>query len=416
MLNRAASGQIAPWIRYAYFSVCLFTFLLFYSVSFAQNKTGFSKAKQTSVASSSNENARNLILSEKINDAIAAYAQLIPKDSTNSTLIAEYAYALALGGIFDAALVRLDHIWNIGANSTAVNYFTSQIFALMGYDDLADGFWKASEKFVQPPWIAANSSILLQKYKRKYPASAITNREELKANFRLANELAAQNLYFQSITMFHEIINQYHNDYLPYVGYSIALEKIWAFDLSALAMGKAISLIGDNPEHTATKQLLEKRLVLLSQKSASFPKDAVPGLPQRLAANVKRPQMMAYAGGMITSSASYLNGRFGYYISEAGNASLDLGIMSTSGTTTSNLGLSVYSRQKILVVGTGIQATLGNGGATYYWKISVGVSIMNKSKTSSFDVFLDGNMPLAKGNPTTTVFSVGKSIYFGQRK
>ena len=54
----------------------------------------------------SHQNARNFILSGNINEAIATYAKLIVSDATNATLLAEDAYALALGGIYDAALMR----------------------------------------------------------------------------------------------------------------------------------------------------------------------------------------------------------------------------------------------------------------------------------------------------------------------
>ncbi|MFH1320095.1 MAG: hypothetical protein ABII90_05505 [Bacteroidota bacterium] len=369
-----------------------------------------------SVDNPSHEKARNFILTENINEAIASYSQLIAIDSTNATLLAEDAYALALGGIYDAALMRLDRSWSIGANSPDVNYFTAQVFALMGYDDLASEFWKASEKHKTPAWISLKAPILLQKFKRKLPNSAKTNREELIANFKHANELASQSLYFQSIAMFHEIINQYPNEYIPYIGYSITLEKTGAFQKSAQIIEKAISLIGNNSEDIEEKRILEQHLITIKRKMTSLPMYAMPGLHQWNVKDAKSPQMMAYGGFMLSPSLISLNGRIGYYISGGSNASLDFGAGNNSGASFFNLGLSVYNRLHYFVSGGGLLMTSGNGNTDFSLKLSVGFSKMNKNLTSSFDVFLDVNKGLAEGSPTTFGVSVGTSIYFGKRK
>ncbi len=372
---------------------------------------------------SSIEKARSYILTENINDAIASYARIITIDSNNAALLAEDAYALALGGIYDAALMRLDRSWSIAANCSDVNYFTSQIYCLMGYDDLAAVFWKASEEYKIPAWISSNSTILLQKFKRKFLNSTTTNRKGLLDDFKHANELAAQNLYFQSIALFHKIINLYPNEYLPYVGYSIALEKTGAFEKSVQTIERAISIIENNAEGNEKKQFLEQRLVSIKQKMITLPPDAMPGLSQTKVLDIRNIQMMAYAGGMVSPTTTNLNGRLGYYISGSSNASLDFGKMNISGTSYSNLGFSFYNREKnsAVVEGFGLLMSSVNGKTAYYFKISLGYSIMNKSQTSSFDIFLDGNMDVTKfgekgGSPTTMCLSIGTSIYFGIRK
>jgi hypothetical protein len=41
---------------------------------------------------------------------------------------------------------------------------------------------------------------------------------------------------------------------------------------------------------------------------------------------------------------------------------------------------------------------------------------MNRKRSASFDVFLDGQQPLApKGAATVLGMSVGRSVYFGKR-
>lgn len=372
--------------------------------------------KSTSGINSSHDNARNFILAENINGAIASYARLIARDSSNITFLAEDAYALALGGIYDAALIRLDHSRRIGANSPVVNYFTAQVFALMGYDDLASEFWKSSATNKAPAWISSKSAILLQKFKCKFPNSAKTNREELITNFKRANELASQNLYFQSIALFHKIINYYPNEYLPYVGYSISLERAGALEKSAQTIEKAISLIGNNAEDKEKKQFLEQRLVSIKRNMTALPLGVMPALPPGKELDITRPQMMAYAGGMIAPSLINFNCRIGYYISGSSNASLDIGTMKIDSASFSNIGLSVYNRQNNFVSGGGILMTSGNGNTGFAVKLSVGYSRMNKNRTFSFDIFLDVNKGLAKGALTTFSQSVGTSVYFGKRK
>lgn len=368
------------------------------------------------IVSSSNEKARNLILAENINEAIASYAQLISKDSTNATLLAEDAYALALGGIYEAALMRLDRCWSIGANSPDVNYLTGQVFALMGYNDITNEIWKSSEKYKTPVWIDSKAAILLEKYKIKTSNLSIKNKEELIAKFKLANEMAAKNSYFQSIALFHEIIYLYPNEYLPYVGYSITMEKAGALEKSAQTTEKAISLIGNNPEDQEKRQFLEQRLVSIKRQMALLPAGSLPGLYQMKVLDAARPQMMAYAGGTASPSLTSLNCRIGYYISGSTNGSLDFGITNISGKSSANLGLSVYDRKNSYVYGTGILMTSGSGSTAYYLKISMGLSKMNRSRTSSLDIFLDVNYGMGKGALTFFGLSLGESIYFGKRK
>lgn len=368
------------------------------------------------IVSSSNEKARSLILSENINDAIASYARLISIDSTNATLLAEDAYALALGGIYEAALMRLDRCWSIGANSTDVNYLTGQVFALMGFDDITNEIWKSTEKYNTPDWVASKAGILLEKYKTKSSKMAMKNREELIASFKHANELASKNLYFQSIALFHEITYLYPNEYIPYIGYSITMEKTGALGKSVQTIEKAISLIGNKPEDIEKKQLLEQRLLTVKQKMALIPEGSLPGLYQTRMPFMESPQMMAYIGGMASPSFTNLNGRIGYFISGSSNASLDFGLTNTSGVSSANLGLSLYDRNNYFVYGTGLVLNSTDGNTAFYLKLSVGISIMNKNRTSSFDLFLDVNNGLKKEALTSFSLSVGKGIYFGKRK
>jgi tetratricopeptide (TPR) repeat protein len=372
--------------------------------------------REALVVSPSNVKARNLILAENINEAIASYAILISKDSTNATLLAEDAYALALGGIYEAALMRLDQSWSMGANSADVNYLTGQVFALMGYDEITNEVWKSSEKYSTPSWVASKATLLLEKYKTKNSKLLKISREELLAKFKLANDLASKSSYFRSIALFHQITNLYPNEYLPYVGYSIAMEKTGALNKSAQTIEKAISLVGNNAEDREKKQFLEQRLAYINQKMTLLPAGTLPGLSRTIVPIGELPQMMAYIGGMASPSFTNLNGRIGYFMTGASNASLDFGLTKSAGVSSTNLGLSFYERSKYSVYGAGFQLASVSGKTVYYLKLSVGLSIMNRVRTSSFDLFLDINYGMKKGDVSTYSLSVGKGIYFGKRK
>jgi tetratricopeptide (TPR) repeat protein len=364
----------------------------------------------------SREKARSFILAENINGAIASYSKLLTNDQTNATLLAEDAYALALGGVYDAALIRLDMSWKNGSNSPEVKFYTAQVFSLMGYDDLAREFWKATEKNTPPVWISAKAVLLLQKFSCKQPHSSIKDREQLIAGFKRANELASQNLFLQSIAIFQDITTIYPDEYLPYIGYSITLEKTGVLAKSAQTIEKAISLIGNSSEDKTKKQFLEQRLAALNRNMTSMPTIVTSRQTNKKEQVVNQPQMMAYAGGNVSPQLTMINGRIGYFISGSSNASFDFGVLKNADISSTNIGLSLYNQQKGFVSGAGLMLNSSGGTNSFAMKLSVGYSKMNKSQTACFNIFLDFNRGLKTDAITSYIFSIGSSVYFGNRK
>ncbi|MFZ0282670.1 MAG: hypothetical protein WAL29_13550 [Bacteroidales bacterium] len=360
------------------------------------------------------ENARVLLLTENINSAVIVYAQLLSKDSLNVSLNSEYAYALALNGFYDAALRRFDRIRRIKPGGTEPEYFASQVFALMGSDMLAAEFRKDPPNNKPPVWVASKAPQLLLKYKRN-PADAILSGDQVPENFKRANRLTSQGSNLQALALFDEIITQYPDEYLPYVGYSIALEKSGLYQRSVKTIETAINIIGHDPLQNDTKLLLDKRLTAVKQKIGTTGQNDGAVQPPPSPVGKIRP-MMVYAGGMISSSYASINGRYGYFVSETGNAALDFGLSSSSTGTFYNLGFSYYQRHKFFVAGFGINAAMGNNTSSIFGKLSVGLSFMSKKGMSSWDIFWDGLVPFSKSQPTTIGFSVGRSVYFGKRK
>lgn len=362
------------------------------------------------------EAARAYVLTEDFSNAVRAYSVLVQKDSENAVLNAEYAYALALNGIYDAALARLDRVWISGSGSSEVNFFAAQVFALMGYEMLAVEFGKKIAAGNVPGWIASASTGLIEKYIDRIPGDNLSEGGDIVTDFRRANRLTAQNYNLMSMAMFEGIITRYPDEYLPYVGSSIALEKAGMYEKSVEAMEQAVAIIGDKPEYVEARQALETRLSDIRSKSAAGVKtnNAKPLPPAGPESKGRR--MLAYAGGMFSPSFLSLSGRFGTFISGAGSLSADLGVTRSSGGTSLNIGAMNFFRQRIFAGGYGLGVGFGGGSATFSVKVSVGLTFMNRENSASWDIFLDGRQPLgAAGSPTTVGLSIGRSVYFGSR-
>jgi len=360
--------------------------------------------------------ARAYIIAEDFGNAVRAYATLIQKDTSGVLLNAEYAYALALNGIYDAALARLDRIWASNSGSPDVNFFAAQVFALMGYEMLAVEFGKKIEAGSIPAWISSAATRLLEKYSDRMPGDNMTEGGDVVTDFRRANRLTAQNYNLMSIAMFEGIITRYPDEYLPYVGSSIALEKAGMYEKSAQAVEQALAVIGNNPENQEARQALETRLTEIKSKSVSGAGSKNTRLLPAVSPGAKGRRMLAYAGGMFSPSYLSINGRFGTFIPGAGSISADLGVTRSGGGTSLNIGAMNFFRQKIFAGGYGFGVGLGGGSTTFNIKMSVGFSIMNKKNDASWDIFLDGRQPLgAEGAATTVGMSIGRSVYFGSR-
>jgi len=382
-----------------------------------------SRGKQTTEAggfsvsaAASYEVARALVLTEKFDRAIPAYSLLLSNDTANVSLNAEYAYVLALNGIYDAALSRLDRIWNYRGASPDAGFYASQVFALMGYERLSGDFAAGSSGAPVPDWIAAKAPGFLLKYGRRNSEDALAVQEDAMNSFKRANRLTAQGYYLKSTVLFEEITARYPDEVLPYVGYSIALERAGMLNPSARTIEKALTVAGNAPEMEETRRMLDTRLASLKTRIGTEvrPVSPVGTLLTKTGGDSKR--LIAYAGGMFTQSFISINGRFGIVKKGAGNTSFDLGLIRSSGATGITLGLTNYSRSKAFVAGYGLQGSFAGGGIGLNLKISVGLSFLNSDQTGSWDIFLDGYQPLLPKDGVTTVgMSIGRSVYFGKR-
>jgi tetratricopeptide (TPR) repeat protein len=423
-MSKLARFWVKPWLHGETIAYLLFfLFLISPMLLFGQGKNKKSNRGKSALSGSagsvkiSSEGARALVLTGNLDKAVSYYSFLIGKDSANISLNGEYAYALALDGIYDAALARLDKAWNIRGKNTDIVFYASQVYALMGYDLLADELGQGSGNNSAPDWISSNVSKLIEKYKYR-SSEPEAGQEDVVTRFKRANRLTAQDKALEAIALFEGIVNQYPDEYLPYVGYSIALERNAMYNKSAQAIEKAISLAGDSPENASERQLLDQRLVSIRSRISTGEKVTKSGTLEKLSNKLtgNSYKYTAYAGGTISKSFTSLSARFGTYKTGIGSTSVDVGITSASGSTSLNLGFLTYFRKKIFVAGWGITGAFANGSSTGYLRVSMGTSLMNKKRTASLDIFIDGQSPIiTKGAITTMGLSIGRSVYFGKR-
>lgn len=398
-------------------------FLLLITIStgngFCQSKKDRSRSASKGRSETSSqpgiEEARSLLLSGKTIEALMAYSPLVAADSTNVGLSSEYAYALAVNGNFEAALYRIDVIWKARYLYPEVSFYASQIFSLMGNEAVAEALNEVFPGRKDPAWISEVAPVMLEKYKSQKPQYVISA-DEVPEYFSRANKLTSRGNYLLAICLFSNINASFPDVYLPYVGYSIALEKAELYKPAAEVLEKGIKLMGKDPAKNEERGILEKRLSSLSAKSSQPAKVTIAKVLAGSSVKKDALRLMAYAGGMISPSYTNVNGRFGYFLSGSGNAAVDLGISSMSGTTSYNVGMTYYQRHKILVGGFGLVGSFTGNTSAAFFKISVGFSFQSKNKVSSWDIFWDGMAPFSRAQITTVGFSAGRSMYFGKRK
>ena len=348
---------------------------------------------------------RDLILLKQIPEAIQAYAQLAKKEEANSTILLEYAYALALGGVYKGALMNLDKAKLSGAFSEKFYFFAGQILALMGHNRPAIELLTQS---AVPRWIYSTHDKLYKNYRSN---AFISREKELDVAFSRVNYLVANNMDFQAIALFEQIIDNSPDDYLLHVGYSIPLEKVGLRQMAAEEMKTGLELLPNDTQDGRRKRMaFNERLVQLKQKSNTKQ-------TKQPESKGMKSQGMAYLGGSFSQSYSSLNARFGWFFTNSFNASIDFGILNTADDTSGNIGLSLYQRLgKVLVIGAGVIDQITEETNIVSIRPTIGLSFLNKKKTSSWDIFFDVYCPVAENANYLYGFSIGKSFYFGKRR
>jgi hypothetical protein len=363
--------------------------------------------------SQSQQSARNFVVQGKISEAIVEYALLAQKAPGETGIMLEYAYALALGGMTEFALIYIDRANFLGGGAD-FPFYASQVLSLAGLDSLAAEFWTSAEN--APGWIAPYYKKFYEQHEQQF------NFEMFNADsiYLRAEQFANQGMFLQAIVLYEDVkffVEGYNSEFLPYISSSVAWEKLGKYDKAARELSDGIALMHQETEETQDSTIISALPAFTAH---------LDGLKQRATVQSKQstveklkekyhPQTMLYAGGMYTSSIFSFNSRFGVFLADSWNAGADLGISGGGGSTYVNLGLSVYERWKFLVGGIGLSGQFGENTSVSI-RFTSGLSFFNKKKSRSTDIFLTTDIPLQKDAKTIFGISVGRSFYFGKRK
>ncbi|MDR1348795.1 MAG: DUF4142 domain-containing protein [Prevotellaceae bacterium] len=371
----------------------------------------FSLSAQKSITQ---KQAQAFILQEKTQEAVIAYAQLTTKEPANTTILMEYAYALARGGMFEGTLMHLDRAKLLGAGNEYY-FYAAHTLALMGRKDMADAFFETGVNYT-PAWLSTANPAL-----PRVSAPVIINSDSDDSTYERANTLAAKGMFLQSLVLLQELTDKYPDVYFPYLSGSIIFENLNLHGKAAELLEKSIARMNETLKHSEDAELkadltdaLPAFTSHLDRLMRQTPVQGKQSIFRKLREKYN-PKTMLYIGGMYSNSFFSFNSRFGVFIADSWNAAADLGISGGSGATYVNLGLSVYERWKFLVGGIGLSGQFGKSTSLNV-RFTSGLSFFNKKKNRSTDIFLTTDVPLRKDAKTTYGISIGRSFYFGKRK
>lgn len=359
--------------------------------------------------------ARSAVIDRKIDKAIKIYSQLVSESTkskskysyTDISLLSEYAYVLALGQVYEGALMNLDRALMLGKADSETMFYISQTFALMEYDDIAKLFWNPSKDSV-PQWLASDYKDLLEKYK----TYAVINQNEFREALKNANKLALEGQYLQSTVIYQELIDNYPEQSFPFVGYSALMEKLGFKSKAAELLTRGMEAPGDKKMAYGQPDAYEKHLLELNKKAAINPVNTNTVSSNLLNKDKEKTTMLVYAGGMLAKSLFSLNSRFAVFVSKKIYLSIDLGLANSKSSTNYNVGMSVFATHKWLIAGVGLSEQLTKGSSMTSIRTSVGMSVPSKSGKSSFDLLFDVYSPTGKTAGRTYGLSIGRSFYF----
>lgn len=338
-----------------------------------------------------------------VDKALVAYSQAVELTQAQRNggkgvkgdLMAEYAYTLALHHDFEAALLNIDRARMVGTKYG--NFYAAQILTLMGYNDAAGQLMRQAKV---PDWIDG----IYQGQVEKYKTTASINRDTPDSALKRANRLAATKQTIQAMVLFEELKKVYPDTYIIYVDYSTVWESLgyYAYAAQLLQMG-----IDKMPDMDENKQVFQNHLGKVHEQAIR--KTNAPLMKKFW--DWEHARMMTYVGASGGKDMFSMNGRFGVYTSNKFSASLDLGMGYAGKQFSGNIGLSAYKTWGIFIAGMGFTERFSKKNSFNY-TLSAGLTFLNKSQTSSFDIMVNGYIPFTKGSNPSYSISIGKTIYF----
>lgn len=348
--------------------------------------------------------AREEVLNEHFNEAVVRYARVLQTDE-NKTVCSEYAFALALSGCYDGAIMYLDKVMVSSKANVTTLFYISQVLKLMNYDNLADVFW--TPYVSNPPqWLANDYVNLVGKYKRVVSI----NTDNLGKAMTRANNLITQNQYMQAVVLYEELIESYPKEYLPYIGASAMWESLGYKKRAADYLQRGLDVMGDEKSEIDPDGVYQNHLNALkadnSMEYKSFRKQKLKYLGRKPARN------LVYLGMTYMNKTLIMNARYGFRTGNNTNVMLDLGYSKAKESKLVSSDLSFNAiLQQIVVLGAGFTVQRSNGEFDNGAGLRAGVSIPLPIGMSSLDAMLS-NYYMFKSKSMRYTLSIGYTCYF----
>lgn len=372
----------------------------------------------SSTMNQKHKTARNAVLNEHFEDAVVVYSDLLKKED-NSTVRAEYAYALALAQCYDGAIMNLDEIIIGGKGDKTTLFYISQVLKLMEYDELADVFW-TKEVLGSPSWILLDYKKFIDKYKYK----ATINIDNLGTALQRINYLIAKKQYIQSIVIYQELIETYPDEYLPYIGFSALWESLGYKDLAVKYLQDGIEVMGSESGTYDADGVYIKHLAKLKSKGnyeyeKAFAYDRIKDIGKDKdlssieADNKSSKRKFIYLGLTSISKALSIEAKYGLYTSDRTSFSLGLGYQGYGGTPSYWGSMSYYVGAGKFFSGLGLSLLAQKTGNAFDGGlgISLGGSFLKSLERQSIDCRL-GIYYMIQAKDMKATISIGYTYYF----
>lgn len=351
--------------------------------------------------------ARDDVYNEKFGDAVAKYAELVKKND-NKTVSAEYAYALALTGCYDGAIMNLDKIIANGQIDKDVLFYTSQVLKLMEYDSIAKLFWtfSYSKMSFAPSWISRQYQSFVEKF--HYPA--MINTDDLGTALQRANKLADRKQYIQSMVLFLELTETYPNHYLPYIGLSALLENLGFKQKAIDYLQRGLDKMGENRDKFDPDDDYYDHLKDLKDDNVTDELSLSSGKPK--SKNGRTNKSFSYYGISYVNNTLAARWKYGWYTSKNSFIATGFSYCYYNNTNVFSADFSFNGKIGILVLG--VDLSLQRTGTS--WGVGagpcLGLSIPIAKGKSSFDLLEGINVYLQTDSPTNMNFTISSSIGF----
>lgn len=342
-----------------------------------------------------------------LDKALFCYAQAVKQakekrnagQGVDAELLAEYAYTLALHHDFEAALLNIDRARMLGTKYG--DFYSAQILLLMGHNDAARQFMKQTKI---PNWING----VYQGLNKKYTVTVTINKDSPEKTLKRANKLAANKQTIQAIVLFDELTAAYSNIPIIYIDYSTVWERLGYYEYASQLLQKGLNEMPQDLDNSDSQKILVNHLNSVNAMKTKY--ENAPWLKRIL--GMDPPKLMTYVGASFAKDMYSIDGRMGTYTSNKFSSSLNIGLNYAGKQFSGSIGLSAYKAWGILVAGIGLSDQFSSNANIFSFAPSVGLTFLNKSQTSSFDIMFNGYVPFSSNQKFSYSISIGKTIYF----